>query len=148
MRVILLKDIPNLGKKDDIKSVSDGYGRNFLIRNKLAEILTPQIAKKLEVKKENQEKISAGLKEKVLLLKEKIEKMKLIIKSKVGESSRIFGSITPAKIISELAKHGINLEKDQILSQPVKTLGEHKIKIKLPQGTGAELDILIEAEKK
>ena len=148
MKVVLLKDIPNLGKKDDIKSVSDGYGRNFLIRNKLAEILTPQIAKKLEIKKENQEKISAGLKEKTLFLKDRIEKIKLVIKSRAGESGQVFGSITPNKIAIELQKLGIEIEKEQILSKPIKTLGEHKIKIKLPQGTGAELNILIEAEKK
>lgn len=144
MRVILLKDLPNLGKKGDIKDVSDGYGRNFLIRNKLVEILTPQTARRLEQEREKEEKTATALKNQTLALKEKIEKLKLVLKTKIGESGRVFGSITPTKILAELEKNGIKLEKNQVLSKPIKTLGENKIKIKLPQGTEAELKIIIE----
>jgi len=144
MRVALLKDVPDLGKKGDIKDVSDGYGRNFLIRNRLVEILTPQVAKRLEQEREKEEKTAAALKNQTLVLKEKIEKLKLVLKTKIGESGQVFGSITPTKILAELKKNGIKLEKDQVLSKPIKTLGESKIKIKLPQGIDAELQIIIE----
>jgi len=144
MKIILLKDVPDLGKKGDIKDVSDGYGRNFLIRNRLVEILTPQVAKRLEQEREKEEKTAAALKNQTLVLKEKIEKLKLVLKTKIGESGQVFGSITPTKILAELKKNGIKLEKDQVLSKPIKTLGESKIKIKLPQGIDAELQIIIE----
>lgn len=144
MRILLLKDVPNLGKKGDTKDVSDGYGRNFLIKNKLAEILTLQAEKRLEIKKSNEEKTMAALKNQALALKEKIEKLKLVLKTKIGESGQVFGSITPKKILTELEKNDIKLEKDQFLSKPIKTMGEHKIKIKLPQGIEAELEIIIE----
>jgi len=144
MRIILLKDVPDLGKKGDTKDVSDGYGRNFLIRNKLVEILTPQAARRLEIEREKEEKIATVLKNQTLFLKEKIEKLKLVLKTKIGESGRVFGSITPTKILAELKKNDIKLEKDQVLSKPIKTLGENKIKIKLPQGIEAELKIIIE----
>ena len=144
MRVALLKDVPDLGKKGDIKDVSDGYGRNFLIRNRLVEILTPQVAKRLEQEREKEEKTAAALKNQTLVLKEKIEKLKLVLKTKIGESGQVFGSITPTKILAELEKNGIKLEKDQLLSKPIKTLGESKIKIKLPQEIEAELKIIIE----
>lgn len=144
MKVVFLKDVPDLGKKGDIKDVKDGYGRNFLIRNKLADILTPQMARKLEIEKEREAKIAITLKNQTLALKEKIEKLKLVFKTKTGESGRVFGSVTPAKILAELKKNGIKLEKDQVLSKPIKTLGENKIKIKLPQGIEAELNIIIE----
>lgn len=144
MRVILLKDVSDLGKKGDTKDVSDGYGRNFLIRNKLVEILTPQTARRLEIEREKEEKTATALKNQTLALKEKIEKLKLVLKTKIGESGRVFGSITPTKILAELEKNGIKLEKSQVLSKPIKTLGENKIKIKLPQGTEAELKIIIE----
>ena len=144
MRIVLLKDLPDLGKKGDIKDVSDGYGRNFLIRNKSAEILTPQAAKRLEIAREKEEKTAMALKNQALALKEKIEKLKLVLKTKIGESGQVFGSITATKILAELKKNGIKLEKDQVLSKPIKTLGENKIKIKLPQGIDAELQIIIE----
>ncbi len=144
MRVALLKDVPNLGKKGDIKDVSDGYGRNFLIRYKLAEILTPQVARRSEIEREKEEKIAMALKNQALALKEKIEKLKLVLKTKIGDSGQVFGSITPAKILAELKKNSIKLEKNQVLSKPIKTLGENKIKIKLPQGIDAELQITIE----
>ncbi len=144
MKVVLLKDVPNLGKKGDIKEVKDGYGRNFLIRNKLADILTPQTARRLEIEKEREAKIAIALKNQTLALKEKIEKLKLVFKTKTGESGRVFGSITPIKILTELKKIGIKLGKDQVLSKPIKNLGESKIKIKLPQGIEAELNIIIE----
>lgn len=144
MRIVLLKDVPDLGKTGDIKDVSDGYGRNFLIRNKSAEILTPQAAKRLEIEREHEEKTAMTLKNQTLALKEKLEKLKLVLKTKIGESGQVFGSITPTKILAELEKNGIKLEKDQVLSKPIKTLGENKIKIKLPQGIDAELQIIIE----
>ena len=144
MRVALLKDVPDLGKKGDIKDVSDGYGRNFLIRNRLVEILTPQVAKRLEQEREKEEKTAAALKNQTLVLKEKIEKLKLVLKTKIGKSGQIFGSVTPTKILAELEKNGIKLEKNQLLSKPIKTLGESKIKIKLPQEIEAELQIIIE----
>lgn len=144
MKIALLQDVPNLGKRGDIKDVSDGYGRNFLIKNKVAEILTPQVAKRLDAEKNRQEKIAAELKKSAANLKDKIEKIKLTLKAKIGESGQMFGSITPTALLAELKKNNIKIEKSQILSKPIKTLGEHKIKIKLPQETEAELQIVIE----
>ncbi len=144
MKVALLKDVPNLGKRGDIKDVSDGYGRNFLIKNKLAEILTPQVVKRLDAEKNRQEKIAAELKKSAANLKEAIEKIKLTLKAKIGESGQMFGSVTPTNLLAELKKNNIKIEKSQILSKPIKTLGKHKIKIKLPQEMEAELQIVIE----
>ncbi len=144
MKIALLKDVPNLGKRGDIKDVSDGYGRNFLIKNNLAEILTSQVAKKLDAEKNRQEKIAVEIKKSATNLKDKIEKIKLTLKAKTGESGQMFGSVTPTDLLAELKKNDIKIEKSQILSKPIKTLGEHKIKIKLPQEMEAELQIVIE----
>lgn len=143
MKVALLKDVPNLGKKGDIKDVKDGYGRNFLLRNKLAEILTPPVEKSLKLERERQDKAAVVLKENAELLQEKIQNLNLVFEIKVGESGRAFGSVTPLKIINELKKQGINLEKEQIPAKPIKTLGESKIKIKLHPDVEASLNILI-----
>lgn len=146
MKVVLLKDVASLGKKGDVKDVKDGYGRNFLLRNNLAKMVTPQIDNQLKIDSERLVKNAAGLKEKSAALKEKLGKTKIIFKTKIGKAGRVFGSITPAKILAELKNKGINLEKDQILTEPIKTLGEHKVKIKLPHGVEAELLIAIESE--
>lgn len=146
MRIVLLQDVKDLGEKGNIKDVKDGYGRNFLIRKNLAKILTPEIENQIKIGKEKQEKDTIKLKSQTEILKENIEKLKLIIKTKIGKTGQVFGSITAIKIANELEKQGIKLQKEQILSLPIKTLGEHKIKIKLPQEIGAELTILIESE--
>ena len=139
----MLKDVTNLGKRGDTKNVSDGYGRNFLLRNKLAGILTPQLQKALESEREKQSKVADELKENTELLKKKIQNLNLTFEVKVGESGRVFGSVTPLKILTELKKQGISLEKEQILAKPIKTLGNSKIKIKLRPDVEAVLNITI-----
>lgn len=147
MRVVLIKDVLSLGKIGDIKDVADGYGRNFLVRNKLAEILTPAILKTLESQKEHKEKLSSELKEGAELLKEKIKNLNVFFKVKAGKSGETYGSITPLKIQSELKKQGIDLKKEQILTKPIKTLGLNKVKIKLNHDIEAQLNVIIEKEK-
>ncbi len=144
MKIALLKDVPGFGKRGDIKNVNDGYGRNFLIKNKMAEILTLQTEKRLEKEKEKEKEIAVNFKNQILALKEKIDKLKLVFKAKIGKSGQPFGSVTPVKIMAELEKNGIKLTKGQVLSKPIKTLGENKVKIKLPQGIEAELKMIIE----
>lgn len=145
MKVALLKDVPNLGKRGDVKKVSDGYGRNFLLRKKLAEILTPSLEKILAREREKQFKDAAALKENSKLLKAKIQNLNLVFEVKVGESGRAYGSITPLKILSELKKQGINLEKEQIPVKPIKTLGNSQIIIKLYPDIEASLNITIKS---
>jgi|SRR3989344_3021742 len=143
MKVALLKDVPNLGKRGDIKNVSDGYGRNFLLRNKLAALLTPQLQKALELEREKQETAVAALKENSELLKEKIQNLNLVFEVKVGESGKAFGSVTPLKILNELKNQGITLKKEQMPAKPIKTLGNSKITIKLYPDVEASLNISV-----
>lgn len=143
MKVVFIKDAPNIGKKGDIKDVKDGYGRNFLLRNKLVEILTPQLQKELKYKREKQEKDAVALKEHSESLKKKIQDLNLTFEIKVGEAGRAFGSITPSKILSELKKQGISLGKEQIPEKSIKTLGDSKIKIKLHPDVEATLNISV-----
>ena len=147
MKVALLKDIANLGKRGEIKNVSDGYARNFLLKNKLAEILTLNIERRLKSEEEKQKKYFLELKEKEKALKEKIKKLNLVFEIKTEESGQAFGSVTPLKIISELKSRGINLEKEQISSSPIKTAGESNIKIVLRSGDEVFLNVLVKPEE-
>ncbi len=143
MRVVLLKDVQNLGKRGDVKNISDGYGRNFLLRQKLAGILTPQLQKALESERDKRDMAAAALRENSELLKKKIQDLNLVFEIKTGESGRAYGSITPLKIMTELKKHGINLVKEQIETKPIKTPGNSKIKIKLHPDVEASLNISV-----
>lgn len=147
-KVILLKDVPGFGKKGEIKNAADGYARNFLFKNQLAKQISSQVLNQLKVDKDVHEKKILKEKNAAEIIKQKIEKIKPIFKVKTKESGQAFGSITPKSIIDELKKHGIILEKDQIITESIKTLGNHKIKIKLLQNIEAELNILIESEVK
>ena len=85
------------------------------------------------------------MKESSELLKKKIENLNLVFEVKVGESGRAYGSVTPLKILSELKKQGINLQKEQIPVKPIKTLGNSKITVKLHPDIEATLNIMIKS---
>ncbi len=147
MKVVLFQDVPGLGKKGEVREVHDGYGRNFLLTRGLAEAATTQALNRLAAKKQSQEKHETKEKSEALALKSKLEKINPVFKVKIGEKGQPFGSITPTKIISELEKQGIHLEKESLPAESIKTLGSHNIKIKLPNNEEAKIKITIEAEK-
>lgn len=149
MRVILLKDIENLGKKNEIKEVKDGYARNFLIPKDLAKIATKKAMEQLESQKELEaQKAEEELKETQALI-ETMEGMEFVINVKLGDEGQLFESITPQKIQETLKQSGFDVKKTQIeLSQPVKELGEFSVKIKFDHNLEAEITIIIEEEKR
>lgn len=147
MRVVLLQDVSGLGKIGEVREVHDGYGRNFLLTRGLAETATPQVLKRLAAKKQSQEKHQEKEKNEILALKLRLEKINPVFKVKIGEKGQPFGSITPTKIITELEKQGVHIEKESLPAESIKTLGSHNIKVKLPDNIEAELKITIEPEK-
>lgn len=149
MRIILLKDIENLGKKNEVKEVKDGYARNFLIPKGLAKMATKKAMEQLEAQKEAEaQKAEQGLKEFQSLI-EDIEGREFIISVKVGDESQLFESITAQKVQETLKQAGYDVKKSQIeLVQPIKELGEFPIKIKFDHNLEAEITIIVEEEKK
>lgn len=147
MRVILLQDVKTLGKKNDVKDVSDGYARNFLFPRNLAKFATEQTLKTLTIQKEKEEKENSQEFQKFKALVERLKTVPLTFKVKIGERGRAFGSVTPLKIKEALKKQGIEIEKDWILlEESIKTAGESMVKIKLPQGLVGEVRIIVEKE--
>lgn len=145
MRVILLKDVPKVGKKGEIKEVSDGYAHNFLFRQGLAEIATAQV--QAQVKKQLSEKSAKkeNLKTKYEKLKVDLEKRTFNIPVKVGEQGQIFAGVHEKDVIEVVnQKLKVKLEKHQIgLNSVIKELGTHQIRIKLGQGVYAVTKINI-----
>lgn len=132
MKVILLQDVPNVGRKYEIKNVSDGYCRNFLIPRKLAQIATTQAIQSVETKRkqsEQEKEIQKDILEKNI---ESLSGVRLEITEKANEKGHLFAGINKeeiAKILKE-QKH-INIPVEIIeLEQPIKEIGEYKIKVK------------------
>ena len=147
VKVILQKDIPKLGKKGDLKEVSDGYARNFLIKQGLAKQASDALAHDIAQHKISLEQKKAKEKKDLEQLSEKISQLKLKTALKISNEGGSFGSVSAAKILELLSKQRIKLEKSDImLDHPIKSLGEHKIKIRLDHEITAELPLQIEKE--
>ncbi|HBS91329.1 MAG TPA: 50S ribosomal protein L9 [Erysipelotrichaceae bacterium] len=132
MKVILLKDVKNIGKKGETVNVSDGHARNFLIPNKLALVATE---KSLEVLSQQKEDAKAKIEEQrqeAIILKDKLANITLDFQLKTGEDGRVFGSISTKQVAEELMKkHGIQVDKRKINSGPVNTLGLNRLPVEL-----------------
>lgn len=133
MRVIFLKDVKGKGKKGDVKNVSDGYARNFLLKNNLAEEATSGNLKALDAKKKKDAAIEQQEKDDAVELKEKIESLTVEIKAKSGDGGRLFGSITSKQIVDALNKnYGYKVDKRKVeLDQPIRALGYTNVPVKL-----------------
>ncbi len=150
MQVILKKDVQNLGEAGDLINVKDGYARNFLLPQKVAEVATEGALKKREQNlvriKSKQEKLH----QQALETAKKIEEYaKLELCAKAGESGKLFGTITTKKLSEELAfKTGIEVDRKNIsLSSPINKIGEYKMLIKLTSKVKTELAVVITASE-
>lgn len=148
MKVIFIKDLKGQGKKNEIKEVSDGYGKNFLINKGYAVMATPTSLKKLNQEKlENKEKEELQKKE-ATIMKEKLSNIILKFKVKTGEQEKVFGSISPKQICSELKNQGFNIDKKMLkLTENLAYLGFHNIEIELYKGIIATLKVELVKEK-
>ena len=142
MKVIFIKDLKGQGKKGEIKTVKDGYGQNFLIKNGYAVIASEGNLKQLQtqnLKKELEEKTLIKESEE---LKQKIEKVTLKFKVKTGAMDQVFGSVSTKQIVTELKKQGFNIDKKQvILEGGLSSLGFHNVKIELHKKVNALLKV-------
>jgi len=149
MRIILLQDVENIGKKYEIKEVKDGYARNFLIPKGLAKPATEEVLKWLEVQKEIEVKKAEEELKKVQEVASVIDGQEIIIQVKIGEDDQLFESITSQKISEKLKELGFDVKKNQIdLPEPIKEIGEFPIKIHLEHNLEAEIKVIVVAETK
>lgn len=147
MKVILLSDVKNVGKKGEVKQVADGYGRNYLVKNGLAVEATKKSMEILTKQKADEAAREAEMKEEAIELKNKLEKMTISFKVKAGSDGKMFGSVSNAKIAETLAKdYQIQVDKRKFVDNGnITELGMHKVRIELFKGVVATLNINIEA---
>jgi len=149
MEVILKKDVEHLGFVDDLVKVKPGYGRNYLVPNGLAVIATDSEKKILQENLRQKEQKNQKIISELESIKKKIESLELIIKSKVGEDQKLFGSVTTASIASELKKEDIDVEKKYIIINGVntiKTVGSFSATIRLHRDLNASLSFEVASE--
>lgn len=147
MEIILIEDIPSLGKRGKIIKVADGYARNYLIPRNLALPATKQNIKKIQEHqkltkiKEIKEKSDAEE------LAKQLATLSLTISKKAGENDLLFGTVTNADIEAELAKLGYEIDKRKIiLEEPIKRLGIYEVPIKLHKDVSATVKVWVVKE--
>ena len=147
MKVILKADIKGLGKKGKICTVSDGYARNYLLPRGLAVEATEGNVQDLAHKQKQEELRRQKEKQAALDLAAKIEALQVVLKVKVGDKGRLFGSVTNKEIAEVLAKdYNIKLDKRKIeLKEAIKTVGDHQVTIKLHPEVSVNLTVEVES---
>ena len=148
MKVILLQDIKNVGKKDEIINANDGYARNFLFPKKLALEATKDNLLKLQAKKDSQKHKKNLEIEEFKKQADKIKDIVLKIKVKAGANGKIFGGVTAKEISEELKKqYKMEIDKKKInLEETIKNIGRFSVEIKFGDGVSAKLTLAVEPE--
>ena len=140
MKIILLKDIRDLGKKHDIKEVNDGYARNFLLANKLAIAATPENLSKRNFEVQSDDQKMKKLKD----LAQKLAKGVVEFKVKTGEKGEVFGSVTKDDIIKKLKSLDYKEIRDIEMDKPIKKTGEHEIVASFGRGIKIKFKLLLQ----
>ena len=144
MKVLLIKDVYKLGRAGDVKRVADGYGRNFLIPQGFAVLATPGALKQVEKIRQQAAEKRAVLNTEMGAVAEKLASLSITFAAKAGETGKLYGSITTQDLVSAIkAKSGIEIKKQQVDMQPLRTLGEHKAHIRLTMDLIPEVKIQV-----
>jgi len=149
MKVIFLKDVPNVAKAGDVKAVADGYGRNFLLPRKLALLATPSALKAAEVQIQKDRQKEAQFAAELSQLAEQLEGFAITFQAKVVEEDRLYGSIRDSDVADELSQlTGIEIEKRQVeLEEPLRHLGEHEVVVRLGKDLAPTIKVIITQEE-
>lgn len=145
MKVILLCDVKGKGKKDDIIEVSDGYGNNYLLKNKLGVLYTKGsknvLDKELKNRKEKEDALVADL----TIIKNKLENKNIKFKVKTGAQDKVFGNVSTKQISDELKSLGFNIDKKCIKSDGnIDSLGVHKVLIELHKKVKFYINVVLD----
>jgi large subunit ribosomal protein L9 len=147
MEVILKEDIEKLGHRGDVIKVADGYGRNYLLPRKLAIEATKANKTIIEQMKASAVRRSAAEKGEAEILAKQFETVELEFKRKVGEKDHLFGSVTSADIAEALFAKGFTIDRRKIqLEEPIRSLGDFDIPIRLHREVTARFKVSVKAE--
>ena len=149
MKVILLCDVKDIGKKDAILNVSDGYDRNFLLPRKWAMEATPGAVKEIERKRALAEKLEKERRDAAEAVAKELKGKVIKIQAKCGAQGRIYGSITSQEVAAALKEqHGVEIDKRKIECDPIRQVGDVDIQVVVYTGIKAPMKVHVEAAAK
>jgi len=147
MKVILTADLPNVGDVGQVVDVADGYGRNYLVPRGLAILATPGNERSLAQQQKARLVREVKNKAEAEALATQLQALLLSITKKTGEGERLYGSVTSMDIADLIKARGISLDRRRImLDTPLKTLGTHKVPIRLHPDVVAEVEVAVTKE--
>ncbi len=148
MNIILRADVENLGKVGDVVSVRAGYGRNYLLPQGLAMIASPGNLKAFELERKKLEAKMSTLRTDAQSVCERLENLEIIIKMRVGENDKLYGSVTSTLIQETLASLGVEVDRRRILlDAPIRLLGDHEVRVRLFAGVIANIVVKVQSEQ-
>jgi large subunit ribosomal protein L9 len=147
MKVLLLQDVYKLGHAGDVKKVADGYGRNYLIPQGFATLATVSSIKQAETLRQNAAIARAKLNAELAGVAEKLTALTLTFAVRASETGKLFGSVTTAQLSEEI-KHatGLDIERRNIISQPLRSLGDFKIPVRLTSDLVPTVRVIVHRE--
>ena len=146
IEVILKEHVEHLGRRGDIVKVADGYARNYLLPRKLALAVTVQNKRLIANERAKAEAREAEELMEAQAIANRLEALEIAIARRVGENDTLYGSVTSADIAEALAARGLPIDRRKIqLAEPLKTLGEHSVAIKLHRDVSAQLKVTVAA---
>jgi len=147
VKVILLDDVNKLGRRGDVRDVSDGYARNFLIPKKLALGATQGNLQNLDHIKTQQSAKADRIKSDAEALRDRIEALTFEERRQASEEGKLFGSVTSQNVVEFLEQHRITVERRRVhLEEPIKTLGESTVSIRIHPDVVAQLKVNVVRE--
>lgn len=147
MKVLLIKDVYKLGRAGDVKKVADGYGRNFLIPQGMALLATPGVISQADKIRKTASDRRTILNEEMSGVAQQLEKVELTFTARAGETGKLYGSITPQEVADAIThKIGFAIKRQMLDMQPIRSLGEHKIRIRLTMDLIPEIKALVYRE--
>ncbi len=149
MKVMLTKDVENVGRAGDVKEVADGYGRNFLIPRKLAVLAGRGVETEAKRIRDASAKREAKERDEAQELADEIGNKTVVVRLRVGEEGKAFGSVTSEDIATALKQqHQVEVDRRKIdLHEPIKTLGEHQVALRLHRDVEAHINLIVTQDR-
>jgi large subunit ribosomal protein L9 len=147
MKIILMEDVPALGRRGEVREVANGYARNYLLPKKLALPATPGNLQNLEHLKRQRERAESKVREAAQTAADRIAGLALAVATRASEDGRLFGSVTSQDVVEYLGRNQLTVEKRRVLlEEPIKALGEYEVPIRLHHDVTATLKVSVTRE--